>query len=229
MKITYWSDYACPYCYIGESRLRKAIERLGLTDSVEVEMRAFELDPNAAREVTSATPERFARKYALTLEQANERIEGISEMGRAEGLDFNYATTKNTNTMDAHRLTKLAHDLDKPEIEELLYRAYFTDNRVLADHGVLREIARQAGLPASDVERVLNSDEYAQDVREDERQAYAMGVGGVPFFLVDGKYALSGCYPTQQLASVIARAAQEESPTGECLTGQACGIDGCGC
>ena len=108
MKITYWSDYACPYCYIGEKRLETAIEELGLgVNDIEVEMKAFELDPNASYEVVSKTDERFAVKYGLTLNAARERIEGISLLGRREGIDFRYADTQYTNMLDAHRLTKL--------------------------------------------------------------------------------------------------------------------------
>ena len=108
MKITYWSDYACPYCYIGEKRLETAIEELGLgVNDIEVEMKAFELDPNASYEVVSRTDERFAVKYGLTVNAARERIEGISLLGRREGIDFKYIDTQYTNMLDAHRLTKL--------------------------------------------------------------------------------------------------------------------------
>jgi len=98
MKVMYWSDYACPYCYIGKTHLKKAIENLNLGDQVDVKMLAFELDPKASKEYTGATVDRFARKYGLSLKGAQERIDGISEMGRAAGLDFHYAETRYTNT-----------------------------------------------------------------------------------------------------------------------------------
>ena len=227
MKVTYWSDYACPYCYIGETRLRNAIASLNLEDDVEVEMRAFELNPEAPREVTGSTLDRFARKYGLTKEAAAERIEGISQLGRGEGLEFNYATTLNTNMLDAHRLTKLAHSLGNTAFEELCYRAYFTDNEVMADHDVLRKLAAQAGLPREDVERVLSTDEYEADVRADEQAAYAMGVHAVPFFVINEKYALSGCYPTDDLAEVLQKA-WDEALESSVAPGMACGPEGCG-
>ena len=227
MKVTYWSDYACPYCYIGETRLRNAIESLGLDGDVEVEMKAFELNPDAPHEITGPTLDRFAAKYGLTKEAAAERIEGISRMGRDEGIEFNYATTLNTNMLDAHRLTKLAHSLGNTRFEELCYEAYFVKNEVMADRDVLRRLANDAGLPQADVERVLASDEYEDEVRADEREAYAMGVHAVPFFVVDGKYAISGCYPTDEMARVLEKAHSEALAEGA-ARGMACGPDGCG-
>ena len=226
MKVTYWSDYACPYCYIGETRLKNAIASLGIEDDVEVEMRAFELNPDAPREVVGPTLDRFAAKYGLSKEAAAERIEGISQMGRDEGIEFNYATTLNTNMLDAHRLTKLAHSLGNTSFESLCYEAYFVKNEVMADHGVLRRLAAEAGLPAADAERVLASDEYEDEVRADERDAYAMGVHAVPFFVVNGKYAIAGCYPTKEMAHVLEKA-HEESLAEGAVQGMSCGPDGC--
>ncbi|MDE5837887.1 MAG: DsbA family protein, partial [Paramuribaculum sp.] len=108
MTLTIWSDFACPYCYIGETRLERAIEELGLKNDVQIDYRAFELDPTASKEVVSSTPERFAMKYRLTLEGAKEQIEQISNLGKELGIDFRYATTQYSNTRDAHRLMKLA-------------------------------------------------------------------------------------------------------------------------
>ena len=198
MKVTYWSDFACPYCYIGETRLRRAIELLGL-DDVEIEMKAFELNPDAPYEATGSTLDRFATKYGLSKAAAQERIDSISRMGRDEGIDFNYATTLNTNMLDAHRLTKLAHKLGNTRFEELCYEAYFVKSEVMANRDVLRRLAAEAGLPGAEVERVLGSDEYEAEVRADEHQAYAMGVHAVPFFVVDDKYAISGCYPADEM------------------------------
>ncbi|MDE6294783.1 MAG: DsbA family protein, partial [Muribaculaceae bacterium] len=105
--LTIWSDFACPYCYIGETRLERAIEELGLKDDIQIDYRAFELDPTAPKEVVSTTPERFAQKYRLSLEGAKEQIREISDLGKELGIDFRYATTRYSNTRDAHRLMKL--------------------------------------------------------------------------------------------------------------------------
>lgn len=228
MKVTYWSDYACPYCYIGETRMHNAIEALGQDgDRITLEMKSFELNPEAAKEYTGPTIDRFARKYGLTREQAEQRVEGISELGRAEGLDFRYATTRHSNTRDAHRLTKLAQALGNDAFEELCYKAYFTDNLVLSDHGVLREIAKEAGLPEADVARVLESNEYEDAVIADELQAQQLGVQGVPFFVIDDKYAIAGCFPTDQMEQALRQALNESIQEGT-AQGASCGINGCG-
>ena len=183
MKIIYWSDYACPYCYIGETHLKTAIRELGWEEEISVEMKAFELDPNASRTYTGTTVDRFAGKYGLTKEKAAERIDGISEMGRQAGLDFRYAETRYTNTFDAHRLTKLARSRSKSladRLSERLYHAYFADGLELADHEVLTRIAAEEGMDTKEVREFLKSDRFADEVRLDEREAQNYGVSGVP-------------------------------------------------
>ena len=164
MKIELWSDYACPFCYIGEKRLEKALAEIDGGDKVEVEFKSFELDPYASREVVSSTLDRFAVKYHLSKEEAAERIEAISRMGRSEGIDFRYISTRYTNTFDSLRLTKYAQAKGKSEIIAQLFDAYFTKNLELADHDVLKNIAGQCGLDSEEVSAVLASDRYAAEV-----------------------------------------------------------------
>ena len=187
MKIELWSDYACPFCYIGEKRLEKALAEIADGDKIEVEFKSFELDPYADREVVSSTVERFAAKYHLSQEDAAERIEAISDMGRREGLDFRYASTRYTNTFDALRLTKYAQEQGKTEIITKLFDAYFTKNLELSNHEVLAQIATECGMDEGKVMAVLASDRYAAAVRADEQEAMERGIHGVPYFLINGK------------------------------------------
>ncbi len=230
MKITYWSDYACPYCYIGEKRLETAIEELGLgVNDIEVEMKAFELDPNASYEVVSKTDERFAVKYGLTLNAARERIEGISLLGRREGIDFRYADTQYTNMLDAHRLTKLVASKGNKEntqkVIHLLFDAYFTKNLKLADRSVLSDIARQVGIEEDELNKTLDSDDFIDDVRFDENEAYKLGVHGVPYFVIDDKYVIGGCQTKSGIKQTILKALDENNESSE--QGMTCGPDGC--
>ena len=230
MKIMYWSDYACPYCYIGETHLKQAIENLGIEDRVGIEMLAFELDPNAARSYTGTTVERFAKKYGLGLSGAQARIDDISEMGRDAGLDFRYAQTRYTNTFDAHRLTKLAGQKSAAlarGLEERLYKAYFTENLELADHDVLSRIAIEEGLDEQEVRTVLESDKYGDDVRLDEREAQRYGVHAVPYFVVADKYAIPGAMPVEAMERVLKNALNEEAEVENTAQGMSCGPDGC--
>ena len=220
MKIEVWSDYACPFCYIGEKRLSRALTEIG--KDVEVEFKSFELDPTASKDVISATDERFAQKYGLSLDAARKKIEQISLMGRREGIDFKYLTTRYTNTFDALRLTKFAQEKGHNEIISKLFDAYFTKNLELSDHKVLKKIAVECGLDENEVEEVLNSDKYAAEVREDERKAALIGIHGVPYFIIGGKYGLSGAQPVEILKQAINEALTEEK-----FSGMTCGADGC--
>ena len=229
MKITYWSDYACPYCYIGEARLKKAIDDIPELKNVEIEMKAFQLDPSAGEHAAGDTQTRFAHKYGISMQEAGETIEHISQMGIAEGLDFKYATTLFTNTMDAHRLTKLAQSKNDPELAEkiieALFKAYFTDNKDLADKELLQKIGEDAGLDAEEVKEVLSSDKYKDEVLLDEREAARYGIHAVPFFVV-GQYGISGAQSVDGMKAAIMKV-MEESAEAVTEQGMSCGPDGC--
>lgn len=229
MKITYWSDYACPYCYIGEARLKKAIADIPELKDVEIEMKAFQLDPSAGEHAAGDTQTRFAHKYGISTQEAGETIEHISQMGIAEGLDFKYATTLFTNTMDAHRLTKLAQSKNDPELAEkiigALFKAYFTDNKELADKELLQKIGEDAGLDAEEVKEVLSSDKYKDEVLLDEREAARYGIHAVPFFVV-GQYDISGAQSVDGMKATIMKV-MEESAGAVTEQGMSCGPDGC--
>lgn len=234
MNLTIWSDFACPYCYIGETRLQRAIDELGLTDDVRIDFRAFELDPGAPKEVVSATPERFAKKYRLSLEDAKRQIEQISELGRELGIDFRYATTRYTNTRDAHRLMKLAEaKYDRPTVRRLneaLFAAYFTENLELSDHKVLMDKALSAGMKEDDVKAVLESDMYDDEVRFDEREAAMRGVHGVPYIVFNGGFAVPGAMSVDGFKSALQRELKKQSKDAGEKPGErphACGPDGC--
>lgn len=234
MTLTIWSDYACPYCYIGETRLQRAIEELGLADEVQIDYRAFELDPTAPKEVVSSTPERFAMKYRLPLEAAKQQIEQISELGHELGIDFRYATTQYSNTRDAHRLMKLAEaKYDRATVNRLneaLFAAYFTENLVLADHKVLMDKALSAGMKEEEVKEVLDSDMYDDEVRFDEREAAMRGVRGVPYIVFNGDFAVPGAMTIDSFKSALRRELKKQEKESEDASAErphACGPDGC--
>lgn len=232
MTLTIWSDFACPYCYIGETRLRRAIEELGLTDEVKIDFRAYELDPTAPKEVTTTTPERFAMKYRLSVPEAEKQIEHISELGRELGIDFRYKTTKYSNTRDAHRLMKLAEtQYDHNTIEKLneaLFAAYFTENLVLSDHEVLIEKAKSVGMDEKEVREMLNSDRYEDEVRLDEREAGMRGIRGVPYIVFNGHFAVPGAMSIDGFKTALERELKNQKKQEEpAERPHACEPDGC--
>ena len=225
MKITYWSDFACPYCYIGNTRLKRAIEDLNL--DVEFDIRAFELDQNAPKDVKSTTVERFAMKYGLSIEDAKKQVAQISSLGMDEGIDFKYESTLYTNTRDAHRLMKLSQDRHPESVEKLatlLFDAYFVENLKLADSNVLLNIGLKAGLDENEIKQVLESDLYNHKVEEDEDIALSGGIHAVPFYLFDNKYSIPGALSYNDFKSVLSQIideneVDEDKDTDNCADG----------
>lgn len=186
MKIEVWSDFVCPFCYIGKRRLEEAIAQFPGKDQVEVEFKSFELDPNAKPYSGTGINEALAKKYGMSIEEAKRANEGIGSQAAGVGLQFNFDDMKPTNTFDAHRLAKFAATVGKEkEMTEKLLASYFTESKLISDHDVLVEIAQSAGIEKAETLAVLNdSTKYANDVRIDEALAQQMGVTGVPFLLL---------------------------------------------
>lgn len=233
MTIEIWSDFACPFCYIGETRLINAIKELGLTDKVEILYRAFELDPSAPEKPELTSIERMAKKYNMPQEKAQKRVDHIDSLGKELGIDFRYATAKPSNTFDAHRVMKLAEaKYNKETVDKLnmaLFDAYFTKNLVLADWKVLKETAKEIGMKEEEVDFMLNSVEYGQEVREDEDAARLMSITGVPYFVFNKKYAIPGCISQEDFKDALQNLMRETGETVEASAHEAgsCGPDGC--
>lgn len=229
MIIEYWSDFSCPFCYIAETRIKKALKELGLFDSTKIVFKAFRLNPNAAKVPKRNMVEGFAHHYMISMEMAEAQVERISSLGRAEGLKFNYATARNSNTFDSLRLTKLAQSKGYAfgnEFIERMYRAFFEENLVLADHDVLRRIAAEMGLDAAEVDELLNGDMYAREVLLDEREAHSYGINAVPFFAVNSRYGIPGAIEIDEMKRVLMKAFNEEEAESV-ESGMVCGPDGC--
>jgi len=213
MKISYWIDYNCPYCYIGITRLNKAIDELKL-DNVKIDTHSFELDPNAPKTSKTTTLERFSEKYNLTEEEAQKEIDKITKWGLDEGLDLNYESCRFTNTRDAHRLSKLAIQSNNQEImqrfNDLMFEAYFSKNIELADRKTLVDIATAAGLDENEVNEVLDSDKFNNEVVLDERVAMDTGIRGVPYFIFNNRHAIPGALPTSEFINVLKKIKFEE-------------------
>lgn len=229
MKISYWSDYNCPYCYIGINRLHKAINELKLSD-VKIDIHSFELDPEAPLVSETTTLERFAEKYNISTDDAKKEIEKITSWAIADGLNINYEDTKFTNTRDAHRLTKLAIESNNQNIinkfSDLLFDAYFCKNLELANKDLLVEIGTEAGLDKNRIIQVLESNEFNNEVELDERVALDTGIRGVPYFIFNNKYAVPGALSTKEFVNVLRKIKFEEDIAKEYEAKQ-CNSDSC--
>lgn len=232
MRIEIWSDVVCPWCYVGKRRLEKALAGFGHADEVEVVYRSFELDPTAPRHGHEPTTAVLARKYGRTESEMRQMQQQLVDLAAEEGLAFRLFDNVHTRTVDAHRLLHLALDAGGPalqrELKEALLAAYFLRAEDVGDHDVLRAAATGVGLDAERVDAVLAGQEYAEAVAADVAQARAYGATGVPFFVVDEKYGVSGAQPTEVFTQVLERAWADAHPAIEVVGGgEACGPDGC--
>lgn len=214
MKIEVWSDIACPFCYIGKRKLEHALGQFADRDQVQVVYRSFELDPNADAAGGPNIHQMLADKYGMSLDQAKQMNAQLADQAKGEGLDFRFEHMVHTNTFDAHRLIHFAGTSGKAaEMSERLFKAYFTDSLNVGDRSVLASLAAEVGLDEAGTAEVLASDAYAEDVRADIGKASQLGVTGVPFFVFNNKYAISGAQPgpvfTEVLDTVWAEEKQE--------------------
>jgi len=210
MKIEIWSDYVCPFCYIGKRRLEEALEQTGLGEKAEVVFKAYELDPNSPAVSDTLMTEVLAKKYGMSVEEAKKMTDNVVDQAKSVGLNYNFDVMTPANTFNAHRLAKLAEQegFDKTVSESLL-KAYFIDGEKIGAEDVLLRIAEEAGISRDRAKAVLDSDEFADDVRMDIAEAQQIGVKGVPFFVIDRKYAISGAQPAEAFANALRQAAEE--------------------
>lgn len=204
MKIEIWSDYVCPFCYIGERKLSKALELTKMKDKVEIVFHSFELNPHAKKEYDENINKLMADKYGMSLERAIEANKGIVESAQSVGLVFNFEDLQPTNTFDAHRVSHLARSEGKLiEFTEAVMRSYFTDSLNISDTSVLLKVAKEVGLSSSRVKEILDSKEFTDEVRQDEQKASQSNISGVPYFLFNGEEAISGAQAVEIFVDVI--------------------------
>jgi predicted DsbA family dithiol-disulfide isomerase len=217
MDVEVWSDIACPWCYVGKRRLEAALAKFEPRDAVNVRWRSFELDPNAPaqREVDCAT--HLATKYGTSLDEAHAMQQRMDGVAAGEGLEMHSELTRGGNTFDAHRLLHLAraHGV-QDAVKERFMRAYHVEGEPIGSPETLERLAVEAGLDAGDVREVLAGDRYAEEVRDDERTAAALGIQGVPFFVVDRGFGASGAQSPEILGELLRHAfeAQTASSAG---------------
>lgn len=210
MKVEIWSDVVCPWCYIGKRRFERAVERFAHRDQLEVTWRSFELDPQAPPERGTDPASHLAEKYGIGRDEALAMQARVTDIAAQEGLTYHLATARHGNTFDAHRLIQFAADRGgagaQGEVEERLFRAYFTEGQSIGDVDTLVRLADESGLDAAEARVVLEGDAYADRVRADEREAAAIGARGVPFFVIDRRYGVSGAQASELLLRALDQA-----------------------
>lgn len=196
MKVEIWSDVVCPFCYIGKRRFENALKRFKHKDEVEIIWHSFELDPERQYIPGKNIHQMLADKKGWSLEQAKQMNAHVTEMAKEEGLIYDFDKAVPVNTFNAHRISHLAAKHKKQnEMEELLFSSYFTKGINIDDKSSLVHLSESIGIQSKEAELVLKGDAYGQEVRNDEEEARQIGINGVPFFVFDRKYAISGAQP----------------------------------
>jgi len=213
IKVDIWSDIACPWCYIGKRRLETALASFPQRDRVDVVWHSFELDPSAARVNPMHARENLAAKYGETQAGAQRMLDHMTGVAADEGLAFDFGALRLTNTFQGHQLVHLAaeHGL-QDAVKERLLKAYLSEGENLGDVDTLERLAGDVGLDGAVVRAALESQAYARAVRDDEAQAQAYGISGVPFFVLNGAYGVSGAQPAEVLLSALDRVWREQGP-----------------
>lgn len=230
IQVEIWSDILCPFCYIGKRRLEKALATFEHADEVEVKWRSFELDPEANPTPGVNQYARLASKYGKSEEWARQMSANMTDMAAEEGLAFDFDRVVLANSLRAHRLVHLAAKHGQQDAtKERLFKAYLEQGLNINDVPTLTQLGADLGLPANEVSEVLASNTFEQEVRHDEYQARQIGVRGVPYFVFDDKYAVSGAQPTELFQEVLEKVWEEARPKPMQVagtSGAACDIDG---
>ena len=213
LKVEIWSDVVCPWCYIGKRRFETALSRFAHKDQVEVTWRSFELDQNAPQAFEGTANERLAKKYGMSVAQASATHDRVTSLAAAEGLQYHYDIARYGNTFRAHQLIHFAeaHGL-QDAMKERLMKAYFTEGEFINDAETLARLAGEIGLNAREAQSALEKNIYTDAVRQDEERAVRIGINGVPFFLFQEKYGVSGAQTPDVLLNVLEKTWDEINP-----------------
>lgn len=211
MKIEVWSDFVCPFCYIGKRRLEEAVKNFEYKDEIELVFRSFELDKDAKKKYDENINEIIAKKYDIPVEEAKSLNDQIVLQAKAVGLNYNFDGLIPTNTFDAHRLLQYAKTKGRAnELEERILKAYFVESLDISNYEILAKLAFEVGLDSNEALKILEFNEYGEEVRKDEEKALKLKVSGVPYFVFDNKYAVSGAQPYEVFLEALQKVKKEE-------------------
>lgn len=212
MKIEIWSDVACPFCYIGKRRLEQALDGFEYQSDVEIEWKSFQLNPELKTNKTQSIHEYLAEAKGWTIEYAKQMGEQVTSMAEEVGLNFNMEATVVANTMNAHRLIQFAKTKNLGNaIEEALFKAYFMEGKNIDSQEALIEIASNIGLNLDEARKALHEKQYSEQIEFDAYEAQQIGVRGVPFFVFNRKYGISGAQPLEVFTRTLNQAYEEEN------------------
>lgn len=226
MKVEIWSDVVCPWCYIGKRRFEAALEQLEQKEKVEIEWKSFQLDPTTITNTEQTNAQYLSKKYGVSITEAEQMVSNVTQVAAGVGLTYDLEHAVIANTFRAHRLIHLAKRYNKQdEMKERLLKAYFTEAKNIDDTPTLIAIGAELGIDADVIKEVLESDTYSEHVQTDIKEAQQIGVRGVPFFVFNRKYGISGAQETAVFKDTLDKAFAEwqaDQPQIEVIDGDAC-------
>ena len=228
MKVEIWSDVMCPFCYIGKRKFEAALEQFDAKEKIEVEWKSFQLNPAMKTNASKNIHQYLAEIKGWSLEQATQMNNRVTSMAKEIGLTYNFDKAIVANSFLAHRFSHFAKKYDKQnEAEEALFEAYFTDGKNTDDKNILVELGELIGLNKTELQDFLESDAMSENVQQDILEAQQIGVSGVPFFVFDRKYAVSGAQDSSAFLEVLNQSYAEHSKLIVSKNdGESCSVDG---
>jgi protein disulfide-isomerase len=233
LKIQIWSDIMCPFCYIGKRRIEEAITLFEHKEAVEIEWKSFQLDANFIPSPEDNVLEHLAEKYRKDIDWAQTMLDNMTQNAKTAGLDFHFEKSVLANSHHAHRLLHLAKKFHLTnELEEILFKAYLTQGQDLNNLNTLLELGVEVGLEAETVTQVLQSTAFSNEVKQDIQEANEIGVRGVPFFVFDNKFAISGAQPASIFLQTLEKVWKEGQFSSKVTllnttNNSSCDINGC--
>ncbi len=210
MKVEIWSDVMCPFCYIGKRHFEKAIEKLTYQNEIEVEWKSFQLNPEYHNTTAESLYDYLARAKGMSVEQAKQLTGNVKQMAANVGLTLDFDHSVPANSFDAHRLLHFAKSKGlQNEAEEALFHAHFIEGKDIANKEELVAIGEKIGLNLVETQQVLAGNDHDEEVRYDVYESQQLGIRGVPYFIFDRKYALSGAQPIETFEAAVKQSFEE--------------------
>ena len=218
IKIEIWSDVVCPFCYIGKRHLEQALQSLPPETTIQIEWKSFQLDPDAPKSgmegaTQLTTYEYLAKKYEVSVDDARAMTAQVSKMAELSGLRLNLEKATPTSSEDAHRLLQFSKTLNlQNQFKERLFKAHFVEGQNISNPQTLETLANEIGMPLKETRRILDSDQFLDEVQKDSQEALNYGITGVPFFVFNRKYAISGAEPVTAFKKVFENLKSDQTP-----------------
>ncbi|MFM2225801.1 MAG: hypothetical protein RJA07_2003 [Bacteroidota bacterium] len=219
MKVEIWSDVMCPFCYIGKRKFEKALSQFDDKNNIEIEWKSFQLDATIESQPNKTINEYLAERKGISAERAKQMNDHVTQMAAAEGLEYHLDKAVVANSFDAHQFVQFAKTKNKGnEAEEALFKAYFTDSKNISNHNLLLELAASIDLNTDELKNALQQNLFADKVKQDIYEASQIGVSGVPFFVFDNKYAVSGAQPSETFLQALQHSFNEHKIANNKIT-----------